>query len=356
VLQPEEILPVIRWVREADIVSDVAASSRRMPGAWPASAIAAGDPPDVKRVLQLALAAIWMLDAVLQYQSFMFSKAFGQMLAVTAPGNPGVVASPINWNAHLIEHHLILLNTIFATTQLAIAVGIAYRPSVKIALAASIAWGLGVWWFGEGLGEVLTGSASPVNGAPGAVLIYALIAVLLWPTDRDRAAPFVAARAIGLTAARLVWLAFWAAMVFFTLQSANLTPQGLHDLISGMASGEPGWLASLDNGAAAALAHNGVAGSAVLAAAFALIAASIFLPTPAARAAIVLAFAVAAFIWVVGEAFGGILTGGGTDPNSGPLLALFALLYWPGLGSGQLGAAGMPGRPAPAVAATGADD
>jgi hypothetical protein len=32
---------------------------------------------------------------------------------------------------------------------------------------------------------------------------------------------------------------------------------------------------------------------------------------------------------VVGEAFGTILTGGGTDPDSGPLLALLALTYWP---------------------------
>jgi len=38
---------------------------------------------------------------------------------------------------------------------------------------------------------------------------------------------------------------------------------------------------------------------------------------------------VAAFIWVFGEAFGQILTGGATDPNSGPLLALLALAYWP---------------------------
>jgi hypothetical protein len=34
-------------------------------------------------------------------------------------------------------------------------------------------------------------------------------------------------------------------------------------------------------------------------------------------------------IWVFGEALGGILTGVGTDPNSGPLLALLALAYWP---------------------------
>ena len=46
-------------------------------------------PPDTRRVLQLGLAAIWLLDAVLQYQSFMFTKGFGQMLAGTASGNPG---------------------------------------------------------------------------------------------------------------------------------------------------------------------------------------------------------------------------------------------------------------------------
>ena len=38
---------------------------------------------------------------------------------------------------------------------------------------------------------------------------------------------------------------------------------------------------------------------------------------------------VAAFIWVFGQAFGQILTGGATDPNSAPLLALLALAYWP---------------------------
>ncbi len=42
-----------------------------------------------------------------------------------------------------------------------------------------------------------------------------------------------------------------------------------------------------------------------------------------------LAIVVAAVIWVFGEAFGTILAGGATDPNSGPLLILLALAYWP---------------------------
>ena len=60
-----------------------------------------------------------------------------------------------------------------------------------------------------------------------------------------------------------------------------------------------------------------------------VIAVGVYLPPPAARATLVLAIVVAALIWVFGEAFGTILTGGGTDPNSGLLLILLALVYWP---------------------------
>jgi hypothetical protein len=286
--------------------------------------------PDARRMLQLALAGVWLLDGMLQYQSFMFTKAFGQMLAATATGNPGVIASPINWDARLIEHHVVALNAIFATIQLLLGVGIACRPTVRVALGASIAWALAVWWFGEGLGGVLTGTASPVNGAPGAVIIYALLAVLLWPTDRGRLpAPFTAARAVGAPAARALWLVLWLSQAYFALLPANRAPQALHDMIAGTGSGEPSWLAAMDRNAATLVAHQGLAASVVLALALAAIAVGVYLPPPAARAAVVLAIVVAAVIWVVGQAFGGILAGRATDPDSGPLLILLALAYWP---------------------------
>ena len=237
------------------------------------------EPPDARRVLQLALAAIWLLDAVLQYQSFMFTKGFGQMLAGTAAGNPGVVASPINWDARLVGHHLVLVNTVFATIQLLLGLGIAWRPTLRVALAASVAWSLGVWWFGEGLGGVLNGAASPMNGAPGAVIIYALLAVLLWPSDRHAAkAPFMAARAVGAPVARALWLVLWGSLAYFALVPANRAPQALHDMIAGMAGGEPGWLAALDNHAASLVAHQGLAASVVLAVALVLIAVGVYLP------------------------------------------------------------------------------
>ena len=140
---------------------------------------------DQRRRLQLALGVIWLLDGMLQFQPFMFGKGFSQMLAGTAPGNPAVIARPVLWSAAIEGRHPSLLNAIFGVLQVLLGLGIAWRPTVKPALAASVAWALAVWWLGEGLGGLLAGTASPVNGAPGAVLLYALLAVLLWPADRD---------------------------------------------------------------------------------------------------------------------------------------------------------------------------
>src|SRR3984957_18814915 len=221
---------------------------------------AGGAALDARRALQLALAGTWLLDAVLQYQPFMFTSGFAKMLAGTADGNPSVVARPITWDASLVGHHLVALNTAFATIQLLLGLGIAFRPTVRPALAASVAWSLGVWWFGEGLGGVLNGGAGPLNGAPGAVIIYALIAVLLWPADRPGGpAPFVAARAVGAQVARALWLVLRLSFGYFVLTPDNRAPQAANAMIAGMESGEPDWLAAIMRGAAAVVAQRGLA-------------------------------------------------------------------------------------------------
>jgi hypothetical protein len=314
-------------------MSQVAVAARgrsAMRGRLGAEASSAAVRPDTRRALQLGLAAVWLLDGVLQYQPLLYTKAFGQSLAATAAGNPAVVARPITWDATLVEHHLVLLNTIFATIQLLLGVGIAFRPTVRLALAASVAWSLGVWWFGEGLGGVLNGTADPVNGAPGAVILYALLAVLLWPAARPaKSAPFIAARAVGAHAARVLWLVLWLSFAYFALLPANRAPQAVTGMIASMNSGEPGWLAAILRGAASLVAGQGLATSIVLAVACMLVAVGVYLPRPAAAAALVLAMVVAVVIWVAAEALGGILASGATDPNSGPLLVLLALAYWP---------------------------
>jgi len=310
------------------MASDSAALTRAAAGPAPLRL----EMPDFRRWLQLGLAAIWVLDGILQYQSFMFTRGFAQMLSGTASGNPAVIADPITWAANIVQHHLVPTNAAFATIQLLLGLGIAFRPTLRAALACSVVWAVAVWWFGEGLGGVLNGGASPVNGAPGAVIIYALLAVLLWPADRreDGGAPFAAARATGAGAARILWLVLWGSLAYFAVTADNRTAQGLHDMVAGMADGEPGWLGAVNRGGASVLAHNGLAFSVVLCVLLALVAVGAFLPPPAARAAVVLAVVLGLLLWVVGQDLGGILAGGATDPNSGLLLVLLAAAYWPG--------------------------
>ena len=92
-----------------------------------------------------------------------------------------------------------------------------------------------------------------------------------------------------------------------------------------MAAGEPAWLAWIDSHAASALAHQGLAASIVLAAAFAIIAAGIY---ASARSVIIVALVMTVALWLA-QGLGGIFTGMGTDVESAPLLALLALAYWP---------------------------
>ncbi len=288
------------------------------------------EPRDIRRALQLVLATIWLVDGLLQFQPFMFTRAFGsQMLAATAQGNPSAVAHSISWADLVIGHHSVVADAIFAVVQVLIGFGIAWRGTIKPALAFSIVWSCGVWWFGEGLGGLFSGTANPMNGAPGAVLLYAVLAVLLWPADRAVATPFVAARAVGEPVARGVWVVLWGLLGWVALLGANRSPQGLHQLVSQMATGQPRWLAGLDHHVANLLAHRGLGFSVGLTAILGIIAMGVFLPAGLARVTVVLALVLGAGIWVLGENFGGVFTGSGTDPNSGPLLMLIAAAYWP---------------------------
>jgi hypothetical protein len=283
-----------------------------------------------RRGLQLALGLIWLLDAALQYQPYMFSHAFAtQIIAPVGPGNPGWVAGPVAWTATQIGRHLVLSNACFATVQLALGAGILWRRTTRLALAASVPWAIGVWWLGEGLGGILTSSANPLNGAPGAVIIYALLALLLWPWGQDADRPAVAdAIPTGAIGARAAWLVLWCALAVECLAPSFRPPDAVGDTILGMQSGEPGWLAGVDRGVGNALLGHGTLASLLLAAVLAAVAAAVLLP-PVTRPLLVAAIVVSLMIWLVPENFGGIATGTGTDPNTGPLLVLLALAYWP---------------------------
>jgi len=287
-------------------------------------------PRDLQRTFQLVLATVWLLDAVLQLQPFMFtrgSNGFSGMLNNLAAGNPGWVAHSITWNASNVNHNPVLSNSVFALVQFLIGFGIVWKRSLKPALALSVLWSLGVWWFGEGLGNIAHGGATPFGGGPGAVLFYALLAVLLWPSEGSDL-PFVAARTVGVTAAKAIWAVVWGLLAVLAVVGSGRSPQALHDLVAAY-TGQPGWLAHIDRATASMFLHHGTTAAILLAVICAVVAVGVYLPPRFTKVTLVLGIVTFVFIWVATENFGGILAGGATDPNSGPAVIILALTYWP---------------------------
>jgi hypothetical protein len=282
-----------------------------------------------REILSYVLGGIWLIDGVLQFQPFMYSSAFPGTLRDAGHGSPTWISGPVNWSANLMAQHLGTLNTLSALLQVAIGVGLMMPRARRAALAASFGWGLLVWWLGEGMGTLFAGPVSALDGLPGAALLYVLISVLLWPAVGTRAASVAAANPVGARAAKIGWLAFWSLFVWETLRSSNRSPLALHDMISAMGDGEPGWIKAIDGAGASALDHYGTQASVILAALFAAVAFAVFLAARYTRPLLVLAMVLAAIIWTVGQDFGAVATHHATDLNSGPLLALLALCYWP---------------------------
>ena len=283
-----------------------------------------------RRAVQVTLGLIWLLDAALQFQPYMFSRAFvSQEIQPAAAGNPAVVTGPIGWSAGLMTRHIVVANAAFAIIQLLLAVGLLWRPAARAALAASIAWAAGVWWLGEGLGGMLTGMASPLTGAPGAAVLYVLLAVLAWPPGAARPPAASAARDGRLTATvpRVLWAVVWVSLVYTALQPASRSPGGPAAVLSGMKAGEPGWIKAADTVLERAVAGHGTPALIAIAALCALSAAAVALRR-LTRLGVVAAALAGAVIWLA-EDFGGIFTGQGTDPNSGLLLIVLAVAFWP---------------------------
>ena len=288
-------------------------------------------PRDLPRTFLMVLATVWVFDAVLQIQPMMFTPGpdgFSGVLSRVAAGNPGWIAQAITWNASIVDHHPVLADAPFALVEFLIGFGIVWTRTRKAALALSIVWSLGVWWFGEGLGGTFSGKATPFGGGPGGVLFYAVLAVLLWPSTRSDQ-PFVASQAVGVRAAKVIWAAVWIILAVLSVVGAGRSRQALYDLVADSNSGEPGWQSHIDRFSGALFLHDGTALAILLACVCLVVAIGVFLPPHITKGTIFMAILVFGLIWVVAQGEGGILAGGATDPNSAPLVILLSLIYWP---------------------------
>ena len=121
----------------------------------------------------------------------------------------------------------------------------------------------------------------------------------------------------------MLWLGFAA----LWLLPANRAHSAVHDAIANAPSGAR-WLTSIQTIAATGTAGHGLAIALVAAGLSAGIGLSVLFAR-CAKPALALSVAIGLVYFVVGEGMGGIVTGSGTDPNTGPLLILLAISIYP---------------------------
>lgn len=270
---------------------------------------------DSQRLIQIALGLLWLSDGALQFQSYMYGRAFITTLKADALGQPSWVGDSLSWAANTMQSHQVLLNTSFALIQVAVGVGLLHRRTVKPALAASFIWSLIVWWFGEGFGMIFMGMSNPLEGAPGAAVLYLLLGLTIWPARRPGGL-------LGVRGTRLAWGALWLVLTWIWLGPAGTNANAVSQSINGAPSGI-GALTSIQVWLARATAGHGLLIGLAFAAASAAIGIGV-MRNRCTRALLGLSIAINVVFWIVGQGFGGVFTGGATDPNSAPLLVLFA--------------------------------
>src|ERR1700733_1929069 len=143
-----------------------------------------------RRRLEMVLGGLWLLDGALQFQPYMFSKGFfAGILGMANMGLPRPLSNADFHVASLLVAHPVAWNVVFASLQVALGVGLLWPRSARVARLVSIPWALGVWVIGEGVGGLFMGGTSLVTGVPGAALLYAVAALILWPRQDPEVEP-----------------------------------------------------------------------------------------------------------------------------------------------------------------------
>jgi hypothetical protein len=277
-----------------------------------------------RRGIQIVLGLLWLLDGLLQFQPAMLTPKFAaEVIAPAGAGQPGFIAGPVGEVARIILYQPVITDVAFGLIQLALGAGILYARTARRALAASVVWALLVWYLGEGLGGLLGGSSSLLTGAPGAALLYAVLALAASPRADGAAA---AERLPRWTA--VAWAAIWLGGAALQLLPGRDTNAAIGMSLAMNASGAPSWLAPVHAHLAALVPVVGVSivVDLVILQAFAGIGA---LSAPRVRlAAVIVGCGLSLAYWVAGQGMGQPGAGLATDPGTAPLLVLlgFAVL------------------------------
>lgn len=294
------------------------------------------------RWLYGGLGAVWMLDGLLQLQPAMPNSAFLEMVIT-----PLLSGQP-TWMIHMLAAGIqrwseapVMANLAAVWIQGGIGLVLILgrnRRWGRLGLWATLGWGLVVWMWGEGLGGLLTGSASWIAGDPGSVLVYMVSAgLLLLPDRRWRSGQVTRALGWGLAG-------FW--IVGAVLQSRPGSGYWRHlspIFFQAAENAQPAWISgpiyhlALWTALHGPLA-NGVATVGLLAVGLA------WLWRPYGRGTGILTGVILAAMWWFGQDFG-VFGGVGTDPQTAPVLALLMVAGSVGASGGDIAQGARTGPP-----------
>ncbi|MGA2321173.1 MAG: hypothetical protein ABSG95_10610 [Solirubrobacteraceae bacterium] len=283
------------------------------------------------RGIQIALGVVWLLDGLFQFKSFMFTHSLiKEVFEPAMHGQPSFIGGPMKTFDNFYGRDLTLWNTLSGEIQIAIGLGlILSKKTVKPALLVSFGWALVVWWFGEGFGGLTSNTLpAPLMGAPGAVILYAIIGLLVWPASKEKGRSPADLGPLGDRGGLYFWSGLWALSAGLWLVNVNRAKGATHEMIKAMAEASPHWLAKFQNSVGNHTQGHGTTIAVVLAIISVAVALGVW--TPLRWPALVIGIVVSLAYWVFGQDMGGpFWAEGATDFNSGPLFVLLALTLFP---------------------------
>jgi hypothetical protein len=289
-----------------------------------------------RKALQRILGVLWLIDGLLQLLPQMWTmNMVNGVMKPMLDGQPGFVEPSLQFIINQTTTHLIAVNLFISVVQILLGLGFLFLSDrwIKELVWASIVWAVVVWYGGEGMSMLLTGQAGALTGAPGAVLLYPLLGLAVYPRKSAADARTSDEGLLSRKVLRWVLTGFWFFAALLQLQAYWWQPGQISQTIGGMV-GQGGlntWLVDpvltpLSN----ATANIETPLNIVLIVVFLALGIGLAVVKEKQLPAVLIAsIVVSVVIWYCSQGFGMILTGMSTDFNSGLLLVVMALAVWP---------------------------
>ena len=233
--------------------------------------------------------------------------------------------------------HLVAINWLIAVAQIVLGLGFLALPArwIKPVVLLSIVWSLVVWYGGEGMSMLLTGQASVLTGAPGAVLLYPLLGLAVWPRPRPREAS-TKTEDVGLLSRQVLrWVlaGFWVFAALLQFQPKWWQAGQVSQAIGAMV-GQGGLNTLLVDPVLQRLSDATANGEILLNSALIVVFLAVgialaLVKNEQLRPFLIASLVLSLVLWYVAQGFGMILTGMATDFNSGLLIVVMTLACWP---------------------------